>query len=154
MKIYKIKKNTIQRKVEGKLFEAELKLEERRNQLLSKLIKEDSEYARELEIHYRYCFCFITSKLELILTESIDSICSLESKLHFSSICSVRISYQTRDIRQNSEARHLSSVRQKCATEQRSWPISARLSGSKLFRRRMNKNGDKNVLVSFLLFIV
>ena len=46
-------KNTIQRKVEGKLFEAELRLEERRNQLLSKLIEEDAQYARELEVHYR-----------------------------------------------------------------------------------------------------
>merc|ERR1712147_561654 len=48
-----IRKNTIQRKVEGKLFEAELRLEERRNQLLSKLIEEDAQYARELEVHYR-----------------------------------------------------------------------------------------------------
>merc|ERR1711892_1357782 len=48
-----IRKNTIQRKVEGKLFEADLKLEERRNQLLSKLIEEEAEYARELEVHFR-----------------------------------------------------------------------------------------------------
>jgi len=48
-----IKKNQIRRKVQNKLFEDELRLEERRNELLSKLINEEAEYAKELEIHYR-----------------------------------------------------------------------------------------------------
>ena len=48
-----IQNRIIKRRVEEKLFDAEIKLEERRNALLAKLMKEEAEYARELEIHYR-----------------------------------------------------------------------------------------------------
>merc|ERR1712113_119535 len=48
-----IRSRTIQRKVEKKLFEAELMLEERKNALSALLLKEEEDYAKELEIHYR-----------------------------------------------------------------------------------------------------
>jgi len=48
-----VKNRTIQRKVEKKLFESELKLEERKNALSALLLKEEEDYAKELEIHFR-----------------------------------------------------------------------------------------------------
>ena len=38
----------------------------------------------------RYIFCFITFNLLKIVTEHIDSNCSLDSKLFFISICSIK----------------------------------------------------------------
>merc|ERR1712168_313220 len=48
-----IRTNRIGRKVNEKLFEAELRLEERRNALSALLLREEEEYARELEVHFR-----------------------------------------------------------------------------------------------------
>jgi len=48
-----IRTNRIRRKVNEKLFEAELRLEERRNALSALLLREEEEYAKELEVHFR-----------------------------------------------------------------------------------------------------
>merc|ERR1712147_253554 len=48
-----IQTNRVRRKVNEKLFEAELRLEERRNALSALLLREEEEYAKELEVHFR-----------------------------------------------------------------------------------------------------